>query len=488
MIPETTQPLIIQGGMGIGVSDYRLAHAVSRLGHRYLGVVSGTAIDAVMIRRLQDGDPGGDVRRALAHFPLPSVAKAILDRYFIDGGRSPDAPYRSKPMPGQVLSERAQGLLVASSFVEVFLAKEGHANPVGINYLTKIQPTILPSLYGAMLAGVDVVIMGAGIPKAIPGFLDALAEGRAVRQVLEVTGAAKDRPFEQVFDPAELAGGPPPVGPRPRFLAIVSSASLANMLAKKADGHVDGFVIEGCTAGGHNAPPRGKMMLDERGEPIYGHRDQPDLAAIAKLGRPFWLAGGFDTPARIREALAAGATGVQVGTAFAFCEESGILDRLKREVIASVREGRPMVFTDPASSPTGFPFKGVTLEGTLGDGHTAESRHRRCDQGYLREAYVEPDGGLGWRCASEPVDAYVRKGAGAEDTGGRLCLCNGLLAGIGLGQVYADGTREPPLLTAGDALADILRFMPEGQDRYTAADVIERLTEVDDHEAIAHPA
>lgn len=461
--------------MGIGVSGYRLAQAVSQLGPRYLGVVSGTALDAVLTRRLQDGDPGGDIRRALDAFPFPDIAREIVDDYYVAGGKDPDQPYRSKPMIGQMISKKAQRLLVASNFVEVFLAREGHANPVGINYLTKIQTTILPSLYGAMLAGVDAVIMGAGIPKAIPGFLDALAQGQPVRQTLDVTGAGKDQAFEQVFDPADFAGGPPPVGPRPSFLAIVSSASLANMLAKKADGHVDGFVIEGATAGGHNAPPRGKMQLNERGEPIYGERDRPDLEAIAKIGRPFWLAGGFATPDRLHDALAAGAAGVQVGTAFAFCEESGIREDLKAQVLSCVRQGRPLVFTDPASSPTGFPFKGVTLEGTLADGHTSEARTRRCDQGYLREGYLKQDGTLGWRCSSEPTDAYVKKGASEEETRGRLCLCNGLLAGIGFGQVHGEGIEEAPLLTAGDALSDVLRFIPDDRERYTAADVIARI-------------
>ena len=45
-------PKIIQGGMGVGVSSWRLARAVSALGQ--LGVVSGTALDQVLARRLQD--------------------------------------------------------------------------------------------------------------------------------------------------------------------------------------------------------------------------------------------------------------------------------------------------------------------------------------------------------------------------------------------------------------------------------------------------
>ena len=66
-------PRIIQGGMGVAVSSWRLARAVSLRGQ--LGVVSGTAIDSVFVRRLQDGDPGGHVRRAMAAFPMPGVAE-----------------------------------------------------------------------------------------------------------------------------------------------------------------------------------------------------------------------------------------------------------------------------------------------------------------------------------------------------------------------------------------------------------------------------
>ena len=74
-------------------------------------------------------------------------------------------------------SRRVEQLIVAANFVEVYLAKEGHDGPVGVNYLEKLQAPTLPSLYGAMLAGVDYVLMGAGIPKAIPALLDDLAAG-----------------------------------------------------------------------------------------------------------------------------------------------------------------------------------------------------------------------------------------------------------------------------------------------------------------------
>ena len=53
---------------------------------------------------------------------------------------------------------------MAANFAEVFLARQGHRDPVGINYLRKIQLPLPPAAYGAMLAGVDYVLMGAGIP------------------------------------------------------------------------------------------------------------------------------------------------------------------------------------------------------------------------------------------------------------------------------------------------------------------------------------
>ena len=168
-------PAIIQGGMGVGVSGWRLARAVAMTGH--LGVVSGVALDAVLARRLQGGDPDGDARRALARFPFPDVAERILRRYYVAGGIDPRTPFRPVPRLGLRPSSGRDELIVAGNFVEVYLAREGHGGPVGVNYLEKIQLATPPSVYGAMLAGVNYVLMGAGIPVEIPRLLDALAGG-----------------------------------------------------------------------------------------------------------------------------------------------------------------------------------------------------------------------------------------------------------------------------------------------------------------------
>ena len=235
-------------------------------------------------------------------------------------------------------------------------------------------------------------------------------------------------------------------------------------------------MIEGWTAGGHNAPPRGALQLDDNGEPIYGERDEVNLESIAALGRPFWLAGSTGRPERVVEALATGAAGVQVGTAFAYCEESGLGDEIQHNVIQRSQHGRVSVRTDPVASPTGFPFKVVDYPESMSEDEVYEQRKRVCDLGYLRHAYKKEDGTLGWRCPSEPVELYVSKGGDEADTKGRKCICNGLMSTIGLGQVRRDGQIELPIVTSGDDVRDVARFLPTlGSESYTARDVIEYL-------------
>ena len=209
--------------------------------------------------------------------------------------------------------------------------------------------------------------------------------------------------------------------------------------------------------------------------PIYGPRDVPELQKIRELGLPFWLAGSYGHPGKLPEALALGAAGIQVGTAFAFCEESGIRSDLKQQVIQLSREGKARVFTDPLASPTGFPFKVVQLAGTLSDDDADTERRRLCDLGYLRRAFRKTDGTVGYRCPAEPVDDYTRKGGLAEETQGRECVCNGLVATIGLAQIRLGEEPERPLITAGNDVACIAEFLRPGRDTYSAAEVVDRL-------------
>jgi nitronate monooxygenase len=255
----------------------------------------------------------------------------------------------------------------------------------------------------------------------------------------------------------------------------VSAATLAKALLRKSPGGIAGFVVEGPTAGGHNAPPRGQLQLSERGEPVYGERDVVNLDQMKALGVPFWLAGEYGSRARFEEALAAGAHGVQVGTAFAFCEESGLDPELRRRFLENLVRGEGDVLTDPVASPTGFPFKVAELEGTLSEDDAYGERPRLCDLGYLRRAYRRADGTLDYRCPSEPVDDYLRKGGRVEDTVGRKCLCNALVTNIGMGQRRPDGYEELPMLTAGDGIDVVRGYITPDRLSYHARDVIEAL-------------
>lgn len=466
-------PTIIQGGMGAGVSSWRLAQAVSHLGQ--LGVVAGTALDAIFARRLQDGDPGGHMRRGLEQFPVPAIAERVWQTYYIPGGKPARTPYKIVPMHAKDTPVELQTLCVVANFVEVWLARQGHDNPVGINYLEKIQIPHLPSIYGAMLAGVEYVLMGAGIPLKIPGVLDRFANHEPATYVLQVTDAQEADDRVMRFAPREFMDCDLPPLRRPRFVAIVSSNTLATTMLKRADGSVDGLVIEGPTAGGHNAPPRGKLQVDAAGEVVYGDRDVVDLDKIRALGVPFWLAGGYGSPGRLAEALAAGATGVQVGTAFAFCDESGLESGYKRALLEKVRAGTARVVTDSAASPTSFPFKVAQLEGTLSEDAIVQARPRICDLGYLREAYRTPSGSIDFRCPAEPVSIYLSKGGRLEDTIGKKCLCNALVANIGHPQVRNGGRTERALITSGNDLIGLNRFLSAGASSYTASEVITQL-------------
>ncbi|MGW7347406.1 nitronate monooxygenase [Streptomyces sp. NPDC054854] len=466
--PPAQRPWLIQGGMGVGVSGWRLARAVSVTGQ--LGVVSGTALDVVLARVLQTGDPGGHARRALAAFPLPELAHVALDCYFREEGLPDDrTPMRTTPRLRAAGGSPAEALTVLGNFVEVWLAKEGHDGVVGVNYLEKIQLATAPAMFGAILAGVDHVLVGAGVPGQIPALATRLA--RCEPCVTRVSVVGQEEPLEQLFDPRALLAGHLP-GPlrRPDVLAIVSLPVLAAYLARDEATRPDGFVIETSRAGGHSAPPRGPMTLDAAGEPLYGPRDHPDLARMAALGLPFWLAGGQASPEAVAAARTAGAAGVQIGSAFALCEESGMARRLREELLDRARAGTLTVRNDPGASPTAFPFKVARLPGTVSEPEVAAGRRRVCDLGFLRTPVRGPRG-LVYRCAAEPVAAYVRKGGDPADAEGKQCLCNGLLATIGLAQRRPGGRTEPPLVTIGKDLSFLPRLSPDASP-YTAADVV----------------
>lgn len=500
---------LIQGGMGVYVSNWRLARAVAMEQPGITaGTVSGTALDVVHVRLLQLGDPGGHIRRALAAFDAQfgvAIGQKIIDRYYIEGGKVPSAHFKNAPkqvvhtyadhdllplpaQPGAIqelsLEEEVIELLIATAFAEVWLAHQNNPGRIFINFLHKIELPLVYGMYGAMLAGVDGIIVGAGNPDGLPATCTRLAEQAAVQIELSVLYRESGETFNIAFDPHSVAGGKLAAIPlrRPAFLAIVSLEDLVQALAHSPSQAPDGFIIEHHTAGGHNAGPQGPLKKDELGQPIYGPQDEPNLQVIRQAGKPFWLAGGYGSREKLAQAQALGAFGVQVGSMFALAEESGmkasyrsaILDALKKE------PGDAGLVLTTLFSPTGFPFKVVQLEGTLADEAVYSARRRVCDIGLLQQRGLSKPDETGHRrifqrCPAAPLEDFTGKRGLPLNASDRRCLCNGLLACVGLGQTGTqDGALndEPAIVTLGNHLDGVRRLSRNGQTPYWVHDVV----------------
>jgi NAD(P)H-dependent flavin oxidoreductase YrpB (nitropropane dioxygenase family) len=453
------------GGMGVYNSTPTLVRKCSRA--NVAATVTIVGAECVLARILQIGDPGGDYRRALNAFPFPDVAEWILEKYFVEGGIDRTKNFRSVPPFSLHPNPHLQELTVAAAFAVVWLAKENNPYPIAVNCLEKMQLHLPYYMAGAMLAGVDFVTMGAGLPHRIPPLLQALSQGSTGRYPVFVHGGKEESVY---LDPSNFGGRKFPAMKCPGFIPIVSSNVLTDFLVKELPGCIQGIVIEDHSAGGHSPSPRGargKALLSERGEPIYGPRDEVNFAKIKDHGIPFWIGGSYASPEALSKARSLGADGIQVGSIFALCDDSGNDPVWRNEMRRLGYRGELDILNDAKASPTGFPFKVVQLEGTLSSSHVYGARIRTCDLGALRTPYRCPDGHVGYRCQAEPEDEFIRKGGNPDLTAGARCICNGLFAGVGLGSPGA-----PPIFTLGKRYDFLLHLMEHENDSYTAEDAI----------------
>ncbi len=495
---------IILAGMGAAVSDYIFVREASKAGA--FGILSGTALNEVMVRRLGNGDPTGEIREALNEFPNQMIAERIIDDFYIRGGKAESDQFKGCPFPrfhigeGNVLSlkdPRLEELIVAANFVEVKLAKKGHKREVGINYLHKIQWPLMPSIYGAMLAGVDAVFIGAGLPREVGGVMDAFSVGNGTKMkipVINKEGKASGKNYQIEFDPYRTLGNVGELN-RPYLVGIIS-----NQMGLKGLPNVDGYVAEKCddvtfnmVAGGHVPGARSKKLRED-GQPDYGEKDSlryhmfrsilqkravekarglklnsKDSKVLDNLRQPFWLAGNYAN--NLNGALSEGAEGIQVGTLFAYCcKDSGIETNLRHRSLTDIMNGVKVV-TNPYASPSGFPFNVLQSDGTIASKEVYDARRKVCTLGYLGEL-VEDNDQIIMRCPAEPTNNYLRKGGLIEDTYGRTCLCNGLVATVGLGS-----PGEPPIATAGLELGPIKEFVNRYGMDGTAEQIIDYIRE-----------
>ena len=200
----------------------------------------------------------------------------------------------------------------------------------------------------------------------------------------------------------------------------------------------DGFVVEGPTAGGHNAPPaRPAGGRRATGEPVYGPRDDADLEKVAALGIPFWVAGW------LRHARAVSRRRCRPAQRASRSARSsprpvspGLTPELRaRPAGRRLTEDSLAVRTDVTASPTGFPFKVARVPGTAdSDAGSTPPARGSATSATLREPYVRADGRsvTGARPSrSTCSSARVAKPGADRRTS---CLCNALTANIGLAQ------------------------------------------------------
>ena len=173
----------------------------------------------------------------------------------------------------------------------------------------------------------------------------------------------------------------------------------------------------------------------------------------------------------------------------ALAQESGLKAEFRSAILNEFRQG-----TDEAElvlttlfSPTGFPFKVAQLPGTLAEKDVYDSRPRVCDIGLLQQrglskADANGDRRLFQRCPAGPIDGFIQKRGLPINTENRRCLCNGLLAAVGLGQdseKNSQRTEEPAIVTLGNHLDGARRLSHQGQTPYWVQDVVEDILGMD---------
>ena len=283
---------------------------------------------------------------------------------------------------------------------EVSAAKAG-GGYAGINIMVALQRDYEASVRGAIDAGADAIVSGAGLPLALPA----------------------------IQKPRDTA-----------LIPIVSSARALDLICRRWERHhyrPDAVVLEGPLAGGHLGFRADQLDLEEN----TLERLLPPVKEVAQAHGdfPVIVAGGIYTHEDIRRFLALGADGVQMGTRFLATDESSASADYKQAVVRARTEDI-LVANDPGS-PCGLPFR-VLRESLMYRSALARRRPPKCDKGYVLGKDAK---GRYTRCLAK------------EDNEHFFCICNGLCSAAGYG---AD--KEEPLYTAGTSAARVDHVLSVG--------------------------
>lgn len=274
-----------------------------------------------------------------------------------------------------------------AAYEEVSLSKAG-GGFAGINIMVALVRDYEDSVRGAIDAGADVIISGAGLPLNLPA----------------------------IQPPGDTA-----------LIPIVSSARALELICRKWERlgyRPDAVVLEGPLAGGHLGFKIDQIDTESnRLENLL-----PPVKDMAmKYGDfPVVVAGGIYTHTDILKFVKMGADGVQMGTRFLATEESSASAEYKQAVV-NVRE-EDIIVADKPGSPCGLPFR-VIKQSPMYVSTLKRLREPKCDNGYVLLKDAE---GKFTRCpAKESNENY-------------FCICNGLLSSAGY-----NSDKEEPLYTVG---------------------------------------
>lgn len=451
-IKERGEVPILVPGMGVWISNHYLVREFALLGQS--GILSGVALEHIFLRRLLKRD--ADLLRAMRYFPNQEIVQEVMEKFCVPEGKDSNKKLRYLPLFTQKPSQLLQKVVILANFCEVWLAKRGHNQPIGINYLAKVEMPMLYAFYGAMLAGVDYIVVGAGhIPK-LGETLKKLKKHKEVELELHVVGAPSDKSFKMRFNPVEIMGKSilSKKLVKPLLFLIFSSNTLAIRYGRNKD--VDGIQIEiAKDAGGH-----------------IGSEALIELNLIMeKLKKPIIVTGGFADQAGYLLAKEFGVAAIGAGTISSHSRNAGFTKEIKHQVYEAVKNGKAMTRINSTASPTGFDFRELVLEGTLSQEDVLNKRVRGCRFGCLRTVYYfideEGSGSLGYRCPAEPINIFTGKGGDIEKARYARCLCATLIADTGHGD-----PSEPIYITAGTHINDIQNLINDNGELYTAEDVV----------------
>lgn len=284
-----------------------------------------------------------------------------------------------------------------AAYAEVSLAKTG-GGYAGINIMVALVRDYEDSVRGAIDAGADFIISGAGLPLSLPAI----------------------QPSKETA-----------------LIPIVSSARALEIICKKWErlgSRPDAVVLEGPLAGGHLGFKMNEIAMESnRLENLF-----PPVkdVAVRHGDFPVIVAGGIYTREDIRRLIGMGAQGVQMGTRFLATTESSASAEYKQAVLDAGEED--IVVADDPGSPCGLPFR-VIRQSRMYDSCLRMVRKPKCDKGYVLLKDTE---GKFARCPAKESNEHD------------FCICNGLLSSAGY-----NPDKEEPLYTVGTNASRVDRIL-----------------------------